>query len=73
MGDGIKNEFFMCGGFINCVLHVTTDQKGPLKMLFDKRYDIRVYVSETNKDPTPINCSYHMPLGKRHLLMDPVN
>lgn len=49
-----------------------TDQKGPLKLKLDDRYDIRIMVSEFHKDPTPSNCSYCLGPMRKMILMDPV-
>ena len=70
-GDGSCNKVFLCGGYTHLALSVPIEQKGPLLFKFDKVYDVRVFVSETNKDPNENNCSYMLPSGKKVLAMDP--
>jgi hypothetical protein len=35
-------------------------------------YDVQVFVSETNKDPSAESCSYHLASRRRVLMLDPL-
>lgn len=64
------NNLYLYGNSVNCILNAG-ERRGPIRVFFDKMYDIKVYVSEKFQDPQPDNATWPFERPQKAFYLSP--